>query len=207
MEEPMVDDAEDAPFEESSSFLSSSYHRRMVKTVPPQAAFAPSSTPLDLERRFLCWNHVGAVTLQRGDSDDRNTIDISFTDSAFRRPISFTDNQNFILASLGDEGGIFASDLQSDEDDQDDALQQELDGLDVSERTKALVKASQKKRMKKDFHNPTGSSIFFYKFDTFGSLRDKDWYLTLPDGERVMGAACGEGWAAVATRYVQDFRP
>ena len=179
----------------------------MVKTVPPQAAFAPSSTPLDLERRFLCWNHVGAVTLQRGDSDDRNTIDISFTDSAFRRPISFTDNQNFILASLGDEGGIFASDLQSDEDDQDDALQQELDGLDVSERTKALVKASQKKRMKKDFHNPTGSSIFFYKFDTFGSLRDKDWYLTLPDGERVMGAACGEGWAAVATRYVQDFRP
>jgi hypothetical protein len=29
---------------------------------------------------------------------------------------------------------------------------------------------------------------------TFASMRDKDWLLTLPDGERATGCGCGEGW-------------
>ena len=47
---------------------------------------------------------------------------------------------------------------------------------------------------------PTGSSIFFYRFETFGNIREKDWYITLPDGERVLGTASGEGWAAAMTK-------
>lgn len=170
----------------------------------PQAPFAPSSTPLNLPRRFLCWNHIGSVTLLRRDEIDttRSTVDVNFTDSAFRRPISFTDNMGFILGSLGDDGGIFATDLAHDEDDDIDENDEDLAGLSLSEQTKAILKKSQKQRMRKGSatKRPTGSSIYFHRFETFGSLREKDWYLTLPDGERVLGCACGEGWAAVTTR-------
>lgn len=164
---------------------------RMSPSVPPQAAFSPSSTPLDLARRFLCWNHIGVLTLLHGD--DRNTVDITFTDSAYKRPISFTDNMNFILGSLGEDGGIFATDLQLDDDD--DASVDGLDGLNMSENTRRAVLKSQKKGGSK----ATGSTIFFYRYTSIGSLREKDWYLNLPVGERVWGAATGEGWAAVST--------
>jgi chromosome transmission fidelity protein 4 len=172
----------------------------VVHEIPPQPAFSISSTPLDLSRRFLCWNHVGSITILHGDGDlnHRNTVDINFTDSAYKRPISFTDNMNFILGSVGEDGAIFASDLQ-EEDDDDDSIQENLDDLQMSERTKQAVKRSHRKRSNPN-DNPMGSSIFFYRFETFGTLRDKDWYLKLPDGERVLGSACGQGWAAVMTR-------
>jgi Minichromosome loss protein, Mcl1, middle region len=168
----------------------------VVNLPDPQPAFAPSSSPLDLSRRFMCWNHIGAVTIRRDDLDkDRSTVDISFTDSGVRRPISFTDNLGFVLGSLGEEGGIFATDLLEDDYDVDDNLNSFVSGL--SERTKEAVLKSQRKR---DPNRPTGSSIYFHRFQTFASLRDKDWYLTLPNGERALGCATGEGWAAVMTR-------
>jgi WD40 repeat protein len=171
----------------------------MMPVVKSQPAFSPSSTPLDLTRRYLCWNHIGSVTVMRGE-DQRNTIDINFTDSAFKRPISFTDNMNFIVGSVGEEGGIFASDLQEDDDDDDDD-QDDFEGLDMSDEIRRAIRKDRKKNPKaKNSIKPMGSSIFFYRFETFGSLRNKDWYLTLPDGERVLGASCGEGWAASMTR-------
>jgi WD40 repeat protein len=179
------DDFEDLP----------TYTPAQAAAVPPQPAFSPSSTPLDLTRRFLCWNHIGSVTLFQGGSD-RNTVDVHFTDSAYKRPISFTDNMSFIVGALGEDGGIFASDLQVDDDDVDDI--EGLDDLAMSERTKQAVKKSHRKRQPDA--RPTGSSIFFYRYETFGKQREKDWYLNLPDGERVLGAACGEGWAAAMTR-------
>ncbi|CAB9500649.1 WD repeat and HMG-box DNA binding protein 1 [Seminavis robusta] len=166
----------------------------------PQAAFAPSATPLDLSRRFLCWNHIGSITLMQGDDVGRSTVDIDFTNSAFgRRPITFTDNMGFILGSLGDDGAIFASDLaHDDQDDLDDLDDDVTGGLSLSAQTKAALKKSQRQRMKKG-SKPLGSSIYFHRFETIGHPKDKDWYLTLPDGERVLGCACGTGWAAVAT--------
>jgi len=186
------DDFEDLP----------TYSSTPVAVVAPQPAFSPSSTPLDLTRRFLCWNHVGSATLLHGGSD-RNTVDIHFTDSAYKRPVSFTDNMNFILGALGEDGGIFASDLQEDDDEEEEI--QGLDDLAMSERTKQAVKKSHRKRQADA--RPTGSSIFFYRFETFGKQREKDWYLNLPDGERVLGAACGEGWAAAVTsrRFLRLF--
>ena len=176
-----------------------------LPAVSEQPAFSPSSTPLDLSRRFLCWNHMGAVTLLRGGDilNDRNTVDITFTDSGVRRPISFTDNQDFIVGSIGDDGGIFASDLQrgDEDDDYDNEDDEVVTGL--SERTKAAVSRQRRKQMRggKDGQgHPKGSSIYFHRFETFGSVREKDWYLTLPDGELVLGSACGAGWAAVVSR-------
>jgi hypothetical protein len=194
MDDAMADLDDDIPHYRRSTDLV-----KAEPSIPPQAAFSPSSTPLDLARRFLCWNHIGSVTLLHGD--DRNTVDISFTDSAYKRPISFTDNMSFILGSLGEDGGIFATDLQLDDDD--NASFDGLDDLNMSESTKRAVRQSQKKGAGK----ATGSAIFFYRFETIGNLREKDWYLTLPVGERVWGAATGAGWAAVATsrKYLRFF--
>jgi WD40 repeat protein len=199
------DDSDDdsAAFENLRNSHAPSSRFATVPAVKSQPAFCPSSTPLDLTRRFLCWNNVGSITLLRGDDvlNNRNTVDITFTDSGMRRPISFTDNINFIVGSLGEDGGIFASDLQEDDAEDDNDVDDIVGDLYMSERTKAAVKKSHKKRMAKDESaKPTGSSIYFHRFETFGNLRDKDWYLTLPGGERVMGAATGEGWAAVVTR-------
>jgi chromosome transmission fidelity protein 4 len=174
-----------------------------------QPPFAPSSSPLDLPRRYLCWNSIGSLTLRHNEGDDitnrRNTVDIHFTDSGVRRPISFTDNLGFILGSLGEDGGIFATDLVEDDDDDDDDLLDQVGVPGLSETTRQAVKKS--RRSQKDINKPTGSSIYFHRYETFGALREKDWYLTLPNGERVLGCATGEGWAAVMTsrRFLRLF--
>ena len=203
-----VTDFDDDSVASEQSFMEEDLNRRTyvhnpirtMDVVKPQPAFSPSSTPLDLARRFLCWNHIGSVSILQGD-DQRNTIDINFTESAVRRPFTFTDNLNFIIGSLGESGGIFASDIQDD-----DILDgEDIDGLDdlnMSERTKQAVRRDQRKHVKgSDISRPTGSSIFFYRFaDTLNITKNKDWHLILPDGERALGAACGDGWSAVMTR-------
>jgi len=184
---------------------------------------------------------MGSVTLLQGDHQrntnrnsnaNTNTIDIRFADSGFHRPISFTDNINFILGSIGESGGIFASDIKEDDDDDDEDFysddEQVLDDVNVSERTKQAVRRDRRKRSKKGAgggsagggngngngngnSRPTGSSIFFYRFETSGLVhrRTKDWHLILPDGERVLGAACGDGWAAAVTsrKFLRFFSP
>jgi len=193
----------DMPADTGYSTGHSIFHQQPVNLPEPQPAFAPSSTPLDLPRRFMCWNHIGSVTLRRVEQGGRNTVDINFTDSAFRRPIGFTDTLGFILGSIGEDGGIFATDIaEDDDDDDDDLLGDVVPGL--SEKTKQAVKRSQRT---KDPNKPTGSSLYFHRFETFGNIRDKDWYLTLPSGERALGCATGEGWAAVMTsrRFLRLF--
>jgi chromosome transmission fidelity protein 4 len=79
----------------------------------------------------------------------------------------------------------------------------EVDALlhGLSEATKLAVKKSHQSRMRGgNKGKPTGSSIYFHRFEsTVGNMRDKDWHLTLPNDERALGCACGEGWAAVVT--------
>jgi Minichromosome loss protein, Mcl1, middle region len=185
--------------------LSANHRSEQQMSLPDiQPPFAPSSSPLDLSRRFLCWNHIGSVTLRRTEDDvsedvrRRNVVDIHFTDSGVRRPLSFTDTLGFILGSVGEDGGIFATDVLEDDDDDDDALLGDVIPV-LSEKTRQAVKKSRRKQQ--DPNKPTGSTIYFHRFETFASLRDKDWYLTLPNGERALGCAAGEGWAAVITRY------
>jgi hypothetical protein len=200
------DDQSDDGLDDVSHRGQMTMYQPSIKLPEPQIAFVPSATPTDLARRFMCWNHMGAITHLQGEAGvTRSSIDIHFTDSAFRRPISFTDNMGFILGCLGEEGGIFATDVEEDEEDED--LNQIVKGLKMSEATKAALKKSHKSRMNNDSAKPTGSNIYFHRFETFANVRDKDWYLTLPDGERAIGCATGEGWAAVMTsrRFLRIF--
>ena len=172
-------------------------------SLPPlQPAFAPSSTPIGDSRRILCWNHMGVLTLRPDvDNQGNNLVDISFHDNSGlaggRRPITFTDNVGFIVGTLGDDGGLFASDLMEDEEDDDEF---DEDGLTagLSEATRKAVKRAQKKLNGND--SAKGSSVYFHRFETFGKPSDKDWVYALPDGERVLGCATGKGWCGVMTR-------
>jgi hypothetical protein len=170
-----------------------------IATVQPQPAFAPSATPL-ASRTILCWNHIGVITSREGD-DLVKTIDISFTDAMANRPVSFRDNIQFIVGSLGEEGAIFSTDVvDNNDDDLDDNIRETLDGLNgMSDATKDVVKRSERKG-KGD--RATGSCVYFHRFQTFGPIKNKDWVVTLPEGEKVLGCATGEGWNAVVTRYV-----
>lgn len=169
-----------------------------------QAPFAPSSTPL-ANRRILCWNQNGVITSrERQDSSGTfRTIDFTFTDSATKRPISFRDPCDFIIGSFGEEGGLFASDLMEDEDDV--AVDNVLNGMSAT--TRAIVKKSGRRNSSVRNDRATGSNIYFHRFDTFASLSDKDWTLSLPEGELVLGCATGIGWNAVVTnrRFLRLF--
>jgi hypothetical protein len=93
----------------------------------------------------------------------------------------------------------------NDDDDDDDDLLDQVGVPGLSETTRQAVKKS--RRNQKDTNKPTGSTIYFHRFETFAALREKDWYLTLPNGERALGCATGEGWAAVMTsrRFLRLF--
>ena len=201
------DDSEDenSMADDVANFRKNYQDNRAGVVLPePQAPFAPSSTPLDLERRYLCWNSVGSATSSEEVHTDENgttsvqyRIDITFRNSGQRRPIRIKDrNDHFILGSLGDDGAIFATDLKSDDDDLDDD-EDMTGGLSGLVRTKAALKKSQKQRARND--SAGGSKIFFHRYEAFTKMKDKDWHFTLPDGERVLGCASGLGWAAAIT--------
>ncbi len=173
-----------------------------VARIPlPQAPFAPSSTPL-ARRRILCWNQHGVISSREReelDGSSSRTIDISFVDSASRRPVSFRDPYNFIVGTIGEEGGLFASDLIEDNDDDEPDIDLGiLNGM--SESTREVVRRSERRKNGLRSDRATGSCIYFHRFNTFGSKHDKDWTLTLPEDERVLGCSSGSGWNAVVTR-------
>ena len=170
---------------------------RLPTVTEAQPPFAPSATPLvpEISRRILCWNNIGTITHRR-DSLEDNIVDISFVDSIARRPVTFPESYGFIIGSLGDDGAIFASDIEED-DNWDDHDNPELKGLNISD---TMRKAILKKKK-------SGSRIYFHRYETIGSRKDKDWSLTLPNEERVLGCASGLGWASVMTskRFLRLF--
>jgi Minichromosome loss protein, Mcl1, middle region len=195
--------ADDGIYDDASDYddYDGTHKRTSAFNLPePQAPFGVSATPLDLTRRYLCWNNVGSITLFRGGDEvasTRNAIEINFTDTLSHRNISFTDNLGFILGSLGEDGAIFATDLAGDNDDDD--------GVDYMQGMSSKIKEAIKKEKRSSQDcKPTGSTLYFNRFETFASIRDKDWVLTLPTGERAVGCSSGEGWVAAITRYVTN---
>ena len=194
--------------QDSNLHYSSRMPQQIASLPEPQAPFAPSSTPLEMgRRRILCWNQHGVITARPVDGSQR-VIDFSFVDSASRRPVSFRDPYNFIVGTIGEEGGLFASDLMEDLDDDEDDIEDDLlQGMTMSAATKAVVKKSGRMMNGGKKDRATGSNIYFHRFDTFGSVKEKDWHLSLPEGERAVGCASGEGWNAVVTsrRFLRMF--
>ncbi|XP_015915090.2 WD repeat and HMG-box DNA-binding protein 1 isoform X1 [Parasteatoda tepidariorum] len=68
---------------------------------PVQAAFQPSSTPINLEHRFMLWNNVGIVRCY--NTEEENSIDVEFHDASVYHPLHLTNTRNHTLAALSSE--------------------------------------------------------------------------------------------------------
>ena len=140
---------------------------------------------------------MGVVTLRDDDAaggDGNNLVDIAFHETAGlaaggRRPVTFTDNLGFIVGTLGEEGGMFATDLAEDDDEyyngEDD---DDFAGLGVmSAIARKAMRRSRKAKRKAGGGGAGGSSIYFYRFETFGRNADKDSVMALPDVDATGG--------------------
>ena len=76
---------------------------------PMQDVFQPGATyPREgTARRFLCWNLIGSITTR--EDQGYNAVEIEFSDSSAHRPVRFSDNYDFGVASLGPTGALFGS--------------------------------------------------------------------------------------------------
>lgn len=145
-----------------------------VKLQPP---FMPSTTkPDEKNRRYLCWNHIGNITLRQDVLEDR--VEIRFTNAqGGNKNEAFPDRSGITMAALGYDGAVFST--QADE---------EPVGLSAVERE--LVTSSGR-----------GSMIYYHAFAGNAHLDgiNESFRITLSDYENVQCVAVGNGFIAAAT--------
>ncbi|KAE8716446.1 Transducin family protein / WD-40 repeat family protein isoform 2 [Hibiscus syriacus] len=79
-----------------------------------QEAFQPGSTPLAPgKRHFLCYNMLGSITTM--EQDEYSHIEIDFHDTSIGpRVPPMTDHYGFTMASLNENGSVFANPCKSE---------------------------------------------------------------------------------------------
>ncbi len=79
-----------------------------------QEPFQPSSSLNDdKSRRYLVYNSVGDVTIREDPDNGQNRIEIRFADTHSRnKQEAFAENLGYVMASLCDQGAVFATDLE-----------------------------------------------------------------------------------------------
>ncbi|EDV37970.1 uncharacterized protein Dana_GF11148 [Drosophila ananassae] len=83
-----------------------------IKFFKQQAAFQPSSTPSDLEHRYMAWNDVGIVTGHVEPSGD-GSIDVEFHDASLHHALHISNYNQHNLASLSSGALALASNESS----------------------------------------------------------------------------------------------
>ncbi|XP_005097892.2 WD repeat and HMG-box DNA-binding protein 1 isoform X1 [Aplysia californica] len=84
----------------------------IFKPTPLQPPFQPGSTPEHLSSRFMVWNTVGIV--RQYTSEEENSIDIEFHDTATHHALHVDNNSDFVMADLSTQAVVLAS--RGDED-------------------------------------------------------------------------------------------
>ncbi|KAJ1677084.1 DNA polymerase alpha accessory factor Mcl1, partial [Spiromyces aspiralis] len=88
------------------------YSEPPAQWVPPKhvkvSAFQPGSTPAIHGRRYLALNLIGSVVTIEQDTE-HNIIEIDFYDKSAHRDIHFRDTNKFSMASLSNQGCLFAA--------------------------------------------------------------------------------------------------
>ncbi|KAI1284907.1 WD repeat and HMG-box DNA-binding protein 1 [Halotydeus destructor] len=81
----------------------------VTKVAEPKAQkpFQISSTPVYLEQRFMVWNDVGIVRCY--STDDENSIDVEFHDSATYHPFHLENSHQYTMADLSSRALVLAN--------------------------------------------------------------------------------------------------
>ncbi|GMH92124.1 hypothetical protein TL16_g12254 [Triparma laevis f. inornata] len=171
-----------------------------------RAPFQSGSTPISFDAdtalplpRLLQWNHIGALTST--PSGRQTSYDVTFNNSGLRRGHTFSRAESFIVGSIGEEGCLMATDVEDEMEEIEEEVEQQLSGVTgVSDKVREQMKRDKREQMARERSNSSkGSTIFYNRFQTFGPSSTKDWTLSLPQSERVVGCATGTGWSAVLT--------
>lgn len=72
-----------------------------------QVPFQPSSTPLALLERFMCWNSVGLITQFCTEGDE--SIDIEFHNASYHHTIHIKNQFGYTMADVSKEAVVLAS--------------------------------------------------------------------------------------------------
>jgi len=137
---------------------------------PPQPILYSSSTTLNKNRRFLCWNLVGTIALR--NEIDYSAIDIDFTNKSFHSGILLKDIYGISMATMNEKGIVLASRAEEvREDEYED---------DLKDETRKF------------------SHIIFRPLN-YQLEEKKEWVHALPKGENADAVAIGNNWFAVIT--------
>ncbi|EFA80890.1 hypothetical protein PPL_06125 [Heterostelium album PN500] len=114
MDDDFIDDEEQQPQTTSKkmdkkslvSSLSKSSYSSVYKSFQPGSTYGERKP-----RYFLALNMIGMIIKREDESSSKSggSIEIEFNEVSFHRKITFIDNNQFDLASLGKSGAVFAS--------------------------------------------------------------------------------------------------
>jgi chromosome transmission fidelity protein 4 len=138
-----------------------------------QQPFQPGKTSFQSKRCYLTWNLVGAITSVEMDKFNHG-VEIQFTDSSKHKPVKILDRYNFQFAALGENGAIFASQIE-----------------------KCYKEDGTTQKAGEEGTRP--SAIYFKTFNGWTTSSDSDWNFHLPRDENVVTVGCTLTYAAAAT--------
>lgn len=87
-------------------------HVEGFKPTPMQGSFQSGSTPVHLSSRYMIWNFIGVI--KQYNTDEENSIDIEFHDTAIHHAMHVTNTSNYTMADMSSEAVILASESDAD---------------------------------------------------------------------------------------------
>ncbi|EIW71228.1 hypothetical protein TREMEDRAFT_28047 [Tremella mesenterica DSM 1558] len=88
----------------------------VVNVTKAQAAFTPGSTVMKNKKRYLGFNMIGVVDAT--DLETHHVVNVEFHDKSSRRGYHFQDHHKYSMASIGEQGVIYACPADGDQPSQ-----------------------------------------------------------------------------------------